>query len=485
MLLSSSLSIDQRSVGSLSVHYGWVNVIVASMAMTATLPGRTHGLGLITESLMADVGLGAIAFARINFIAAILGASFCLPIGWLIDRVGVRHVLTAVTAALALSVLAMSHCATWLPLTACLILVRGFGQSALSLVAIAAIAKWFDRRLGIAMGVFAVLLTFGFIASVLGMGQWIDTIGWRGAWQRLGWILLAFAPLAWLLVRDWPGTATAAAIEPVSPLVDRDEVSAPLSSDAISSNARSSGARFNQTQAAHLQEAHAPRARLQSPDRLSSTDSATQVLRVPAFWMLVLGSSLFNFVWSSVTLFNESILGERGIAPEQAVEGMAILTGTGLLANLACGGLATRQRIMPLLGVGLLLMAGGMGCFAMVDGIRGARLYAAAIGLSGGVITVVFFAAWRHLFGQSQLGRIQGFAQLATVIASALGPVVLAEAFARLPSYQQLFGIQAVVVTMVAIGAFFVPAPLAAVSNEIQPGSDSNRGPRRTPTTGA
>ena len=29
------------------LYYGWVNVVVAAAAMSATLPGRPYGLGLI------------------------------------------------------------------------------------------------------------------------------------------------------------------------------------------------------------------------------------------------------------------------------------------------------------------------------------------------------------------------------------------------------------------------------------------------------
>ena len=39
----------------LPFYYGWVNVAVAALAMVGTLPGRTQGLGLITESLLADL----------------------------------------------------------------------------------------------------------------------------------------------------------------------------------------------------------------------------------------------------------------------------------------------------------------------------------------------------------------------------------------------------------------------------------------------
>src|SRR5262249_42205401 len=42
---------------SLPFYYGWINVVLASVAMTATLPGRSHGLGLVTEPLVSDLNL--------------------------------------------------------------------------------------------------------------------------------------------------------------------------------------------------------------------------------------------------------------------------------------------------------------------------------------------------------------------------------------------------------------------------------------------
>ena len=172
--------------------------------MTATLPGRTHGLGLITEPLVRDLDIDRVLFARINLVGSLVGAAFCLPIGWLIDRFGVRSVLVAVLAALGFSVVGMSAVVGPQSLVIALVLVRGFGQSALSVVSMAAIGKWFSRRLGTAMGVFAVLLTFGFIGSVLGMGAAIEEWGWRGAWYGLGLALLACVPPAWLLTRSTP-----------------------------------------------------------------------------------------------------------------------------------------------------------------------------------------------------------------------------------------------------------------------------------------
>src|SRR4051812_11990562 len=81
---------------------------VAAAAMVATLPGRTHGLGLVTEPLLADLGLGRVPFAALNFWATLIGAAFCLPVGWAIDRLGVRVVLAAVLLALGAVVIAMT-----------------------------------------------------------------------------------------------------------------------------------------------------------------------------------------------------------------------------------------------------------------------------------------------------------------------------------------------------------------------------------------
>src|SRR5262245_46017601 len=89
--------------------YGWVIVAVAAVAMAATLPGRTHGLGLVTKRLLADFpDLSQSDFAHINLWATLIGAAFCLPCGWLIDRFGIRWVLGAVLGSLAGVVLWMS-----------------------------------------------------------------------------------------------------------------------------------------------------------------------------------------------------------------------------------------------------------------------------------------------------------------------------------------------------------------------------------------
>src|SRR5262245_15663596 len=84
----------------LPFYYGWVHVLLAAVAMSATLPGRTYGLGLIKEQLRGSLGVGDLEFNVLNFWAVIIGAAVVVPVGWLIDRLGVRTVLVCVALAL-------------------------------------------------------------------------------------------------------------------------------------------------------------------------------------------------------------------------------------------------------------------------------------------------------------------------------------------------------------------------------------------------
>jgi MFS family permease len=190
-----------------------------------------------------------------------------------------------------------------------------------------------------------------------------------------------------------------------------------------------------------------------------SDHTLRQALTSPVFWVVALGSSVFNLAWSGLTLFNESLLAEFGLSQETAVQNMAILTGVGLAANLVAGKLATKDYVVRLLGVGLLLLMIGLAALPTIGGLAGARVYATALGLSGGVVTVVFFAAWRHLFGPQELGRIQGAAQLTTVIASAMGPLIVAEGFAYAGSYSAVMIALASLAGLLGLAAYLVPDP--------------------------
>jgi len=401
------------------VYYGWVVLGVAALAMVGTLPGRTQGLGLITEPLLRDVGITRVAFAQVNLVATLVGALFCLGIGRLIDRIGSRTVLTTTALALGVTVVLMSRASGLVAMLIAVTLTRGFGQSALSVISLAMVGKWFRRRLTLAMAIYALVMSIGFMAAFPLVGAIVQSAGWRIAWAAVGGcLLIGLAPLAWLLDRSSP--------EAIGLEVDGGGSLVETSSDA--------GIQ------ATLREA----------------------LRSPAFWIFALASSVYGLVASGIGLLNESILAERGFQPDVYYRALAVTAITGLAGNFAAGALGSRVSIRTILVTALAVLAGGLVALAHVSTEAQVMAQAVAMGISGGFITVVFFSFWGQAYGRLHLGRIQGAAQALTVVASALGPLFLALWVDRTGSYAAAFYVLAVTVVVLGLAAATVSLPPGA-----------------------
>jgi hypothetical protein len=88
--------------------------------------------------------------------------------------------------------------------------------------------------------------------------------------------------------------------------------------------------------------------------------------------------------------------------------------------------------------------------------------YAVVMGVAGGFVMVIFFSFWGRAYGRAHLGRIQGAAQILTVLASAVGPLLLAQCVAWTGSYAAAFYAVAAVVAALAVAAMVVPVPAGA-----------------------
>jgi MFS family permease len=399
---NTGLSMEKR------FHYGWVNLVLAALAMVATLPGRTQGLGLVTEPLLADWGMSRVVFAQVNLWATLFGAVLCLPVGRFTDRWGARVVMSCVALGLGLAVLGMTFARSIGVLFVLLTLTRALGQSALSVVSLALVGKWFARRLNLAMGIFALLVAMGFIAAFPAVGAAVLASGWRAAWTGVGVGVLVMAVLAFLFVRN-------------APSLDDGDV------EALA---------------------------LQPGDL-----TLGEALRTPAFWLFALASAAFGLVYSGIALFNQSILELRGFPAETYHRTLVISTMVGLVCNFVAGWAGQKWPMQRLMGVGMLMLGLSLLGLPLVRTGVHVDLYAATMGAAGGIVTVVFFSVWGQVFGRTHLGRIQGAAQATTVVASAVGPLLLAETLARTGSYDLLFWGLAAVVAGLGVGAWVVPMP--------------------------
>ena len=389
----------------------WITVVVAALMMVATLPGRTQGLGLITEPLLAELRLDRVTYATINLWATLLGAAICVPIGRLFDRVGLRLATFMIAVLLSAVVWGMSAMAGGVLLLFALVLAtRALGQSALSVASITAVGKSFDRRVGVAMGVYAFLLSVLFAAAFVYVGNSVRVNGWRRAWAEVA-VAVAVAAVVALLLRGRTGSANAA------DAADGDD---------------------------------------------TGGLTLAQALKTPAFWVFGGATSLFGLVSSGLGLFNEAVLAERGFDQQTYVRFLAGTSIIALLGQLGCGWMTLRWSMQRLLGIAMLLYAVSIGALPVLRTHAELWFFATLFGLAGGMITVMFFAVWRRAFGAAHLGRIQGAAQMLTVLASAVGPLIFAQSAALTGSYFPALWILSPCVLLVGVAAFRLSLPRPA-----------------------
>lgn len=392
--------------------YGWVMVGVGALAMVATLPGRTHGLGMITERLLDDssLNLSRVGYGQMNLWATLLGALFCLGIGNFIDRFGLRIAAAVTMIPLGLVVIGMTMSTSIVALFVALTFTRGLGQSALSVVSITMVGKWFRKNVSFPMAIYSISLACGFIAIAM-IARSFTEVDWRSLWAFIGGCVLVAGVLAVILSR------------------------APSSDDI---------------DAGHRTE----------PTNQSTNDFSThEAIRTPIFWVIAFGISLYGLISSGISLFNESILKERGFAVEVYYESMAIGIGVGVLAQLSAGLMGIRVPVSKLVSIALIVLATSLLLLTRLSTYFDVVVYVVVNAVGGGLLTVMFFSAWPQLFGRKNLGKIQGIAQMATVVASAVGPLILAQSKSSFGSYNQAIYVLMVVSLVIAVAAWVVPQP--------------------------
>jgi MFS family permease len=394
------------------LDYGWPTILVGAIAMAATYPGRTHGLGMVTEPLLRDLQLadpdGRVFYSSLNFWGTLIGSLFCLPVGWLFDRFDRRWILAGNLILLGFAVVWMSGVNTWQQLFICLILTRGLGQSALSVVSITVVAKWFRvKQLGVAMAWYAILFAPFHLLLIKGVAWMLQDaqFDWRTVWGAVGAALIVLSLTAALLSRS-----------------------------AVSSSADNL-----------------------TLDRSGST--LRQALATPAFWVFGLTISIWGMIYSGVALFNEDIFKERGFNTDLYFNVLALVTIVALVSKLFFGWLVNYVRLTHLLSACLLATAGALFGLPYANQPWHAYVYGFGLGIASGAVALLFFATWGTLYGRRELGRIQGVAQMLTVLASASGPLVFSVGKRATTSYTFVFHVLAALVLLMAIAAWFTPLP--------------------------
>ena len=175
-----------------NIFYGWW-IVLACFFIAFYVAGIIfYGFTAFIDPLVAEFGW---SYAQISFAASLRGLEMGIMaplVGFLVDRFGSRRLLTSGIIILGFGIILLGYTRS-LFMFYCSFVLMAFGAGGCtSVVTLTAIANWFDKNVGKAMGV--MVSGFGASGLLIPAIVWlIGVYGWRTAVIMLGigaWILL-------------------------------------------------------------------------------------------------------------------------------------------------------------------------------------------------------------------------------------------------------------------------------------------------------
>jgi OFA family oxalate/formate antiporter-like MFS transporter len=423
-------------------YYGWVIVAVSTVGIVMSAPGQTIGVSVFTESLLEATGLSRVEFSNTYLVGTLLSALLLPLAGSTLDRVGARR--GVIWAAMGLGLMlaymsqvdrfALSATRAGLPAgpTTLVCITIGFlglrfcGQGVLMLVCRTMLGRWFERKRGLVSAITGPFSNLSFASSPVLLSWWVADSGWRGAWLEMSLVLcVGMTIFGWLFFRNSP--------EECGLEVDGGPGPAP-----------------------------APGA---APRPASRDFTRAEAIRTTAFWIVALGIGNHAMVGTGMSFHIVDLAGEAGLSPTDAFGLFVPVTLISVPTGIVVGGAIDRLPIRYLL---MSMMVGQALMFGFAPHLGDPTLRALCIagwGFSGGFYGPLTIAAIPSFFGRTHLGAIQAVLMMVIVVASALGPALLAAGKASFGSYAPALHALAFLPLGIFLVAPFTRAPQHASAN--------------------
>ena len=442
-------------------------LVIASLVMFASGPGQSHTFSVFLLPISEDLGISRTSVSS-AYAFATLVAAFGLPhVGRMIDRHGVRKVLTVVGAALGTAGVAFGAVSGFVLLTLGFGALRFFGQGSLMLCAGNLVSQWFDRRRGLALS----LTMLGFSVSVAvhpPLAQWLsEALGWRMAWVVLGvvtWVMLL--PPVLLLVFDRPEALglrpDGRAGEAVGDASQRPATTT-TPEDSVPTEATSGASPCSAT--AREESVSAGAAGTTSPRPTSAPDDAVTGLslaearRTGAFWIILASNSSFAALVTALFFHQVSVFEAQGLDAALATSVFSICAVVMVVTTPLVGMLLDRFPTKPLYASAMLSVSVALVAMSLVRDLPSAIVFSVLFGVANAAMHAHFTFVWPRFFGRRHLGSIQGVAQMGGVIGASIGPIPLGLGYDYLGGYGETLVALAAIPVICAVAVAFMRAP--------------------------
>ena len=406
-------NIVNDGVGQSKIFYGWYIVGVGILVHIAGTFAFSSTLSIFLKPITEELGVTRGAFSLIRTFEIGVAALIVPLLGSWIDRYGGRGILVLGVlmegAGLLLSSLVQNF---WqFVLVRCSLVIAGEALLG-SLVINVTIAQWFVRKRGRAMAIANLGTGVAKLGIPLVAASLFVLIGWRNTWAVFGIIapLLVVAP-ALIFVRRRP--------EDIGLHPDGEP---PAAGGSMGQGNRSGGA----------------------PRRDSATESSwtrSEVLRLPAFWLLVITFGIASIGIAGLNLHIFSYVTDIGYSPLIAASFMSTIALTQLGSTLPWGILADCYDVRKVSCFQFLIQCVGLVVITTSADIRlvyaGFFLY--GTGLAGSF--VLREVIWANFFGRMSLGTVRGLSLFFSHLFAASGAPFFGFLHDRTGSYNLSFTI--------------------------------------------
>lgn len=395
-------------------YRGWYIAAVSALSIGAVLGTAQFAFSLFILPLEETFGWtrtqvnGALTFGVISGLLSPY-------IGTLMDRVGARWTMAVSITLVAISFLLRSVMTElWQFYLFSAVMFAGL-PGATMMPAGRLVNLWFARIRGRMMGIVTAGNNFGSMIAIPIVAGLITMVGWRGAFAVLAIGLLGIVLLVVLVIRDGD-----------------DDVE------------KETHKRWAPTESDSQEKLHA-----------QTGFTASDAIRTGAFWFLVLGMTLQQFLRTGVISQLVPHLQQVGLSLSAASGAMMLLAFCGATSKLIFGRLSETMTARLAFVVIIILQGAGLTVLVVSEDSLGYWAGIAVLGLGMGGVGALTPLLIADLFGLRQFGSILGLTRLPVIIPVIVGPIMAGMIFDATGSYNLVFLIT-IGLLILSAGAFIL-----------------------------
>jgi MFS family permease len=411
------------------MFYGWRIVAVSFVTHFLTVGTVFYSFGVFFHPLAEEFHWTRAEVSWGFSLAAVVGAVYGPIFGRLVDRYGPRPVQLFGAVVLGLAFATFSAIQSLLQFYLCMGLLVALGSSALGPVSSnTAVARWFVRRRGRALGIATAGISMGGVVFVPLTQELTARIGWRGAALTIAALIVAIGvPPVALWMRRSP--------ESMGLRPDGDEPLPPPGGAAI--------------------------AELEA--ELERSLTAREAVRQPTFWLIAGAFALTVSGLSAILLHQIPYLVDQGVPATVASWVLGGTAAVGVIGKLGFGTLMEKFDQRRVILFCFVLQAVGIVLLFFASSPLVLAAYVLVYGYSMGGNATLQATILGECFGRMHYGSIAGRMGPIIVVTQAAGVPLVGWIRDRTGSYSLAFGmiLASTLVAAVAIWMLRIPARAA------------------------